>query len=74
MSLPIGIAIKRVRQEKGLMAEVVANRAKISLPCLRKFESGERRVSLDKLESVSAALGVSTWEMVWVAEQAKGAA
>ena len=56
--------LKSLRTEQGLTLETVAERASIDVSTLSRLESGKRRLSLDHLPSLAAALGVNVNELL----------
>ena len=65
---PVGERIRRrlreLRVERGLTLEAVASRASIDVSTLSRLESGKRRLALDHLPGLAAALGVSADELL----------
>jgi transcriptional regulator with XRE-family HTH domain len=59
---PVGERVRRrlreLRVERGLTLEAVASRASIDVSTLSRLESGKRRLALDHLPALAAALGV----------------
>ena len=60
MPLSVGKTIRILRDARALSASEVAKRAGISLPYLSLVETGRRSPSIEKLRSLSDALGVPT--------------
>lgn len=56
--------LRALRTSQGLTLEQVAERANIAISTLSRLESGQRRLSLDHLPGLAAALGVSTDALV----------
>jgi len=56
--------LRELRLERGLTLEAVAASAAIDVSTLSRLESGKRRLALDHLPSLAAALGVSSDELV----------
>ncbi len=52
--------LRELRSERGLTLAQVAERASIDLSTLSRLESGKRRLALDHVPALAAALGVST--------------
>jgi transcriptional regulator with XRE-family HTH domain len=50
--------LRELRSEQGLTLQQVAERANIDVSTLSRLEAGKRRLALDHLQSLSAALGV----------------
>jgi transcriptional regulator with XRE-family HTH domain len=65
---PVDIRVRRrlreLRRERGLTLEQVAARASIDVSTLSRLESGKRRLALDHLAGLAAALGVSADELL----------
>jgi transcriptional regulator with XRE-family HTH domain len=65
---PVGERVRRrlreLRVERGLTLEAVASRASIDVSTLSRLESGKRRLALDHLPALAAALGVSADELL----------
>ncbi|MGA7435064.1 MAG: XRE family transcriptional regulator [Solirubrobacterales bacterium] len=56
--------LRQMRTEGGLTLEDVAGRASIDVSTLSRLESGKRRISLDHLPALAAALGVTTNDLI----------
>lgn len=56
--------LRELRSERGLTLQQVAERAAIDLSTLSRLESGKRRLALDHIPSLAAALGVSADELL----------
>ncbi len=52
--------LRQLRTEQGLTLQQVAERAHIDVSTLSRLESGKRRLALDHLPRLAAALGVTT--------------
>lgn len=65
---PVGERVRRrlreLRVERGLTLEAVASRASIDVSTLSRLESGKRRLSLDHLPGLAAALGVTADDLI----------
>ncbi len=65
---PVGERVRRrlreLRVERDLTLEAVASRASIDVSTLSRLESGKRRLALDHLPALAAALGVSTDDLL----------
>ncbi len=61
--------LRQLRTERGLTLQQVAERANIDLSTLSRLESGKRRLALDHLPGLAAALGVSADELLGSAPQ-----
>ena len=55
----LGQKIRKLRQEKGISQEDLANEAKIERSYMGAIERGERNPSFDKITSIAKALSVS---------------
>ncbi len=56
--------LRELRVEQGLTLQQVSDRAHIDISMLSRLESGKRRLALDHLPGLAAALGVSTDELL----------
>jgi transcriptional regulator with XRE-family HTH domain len=56
--------LRELRVERGLTLDAVASRASIDVSTLSRLESGKRRLALDHLPALAAALGVSADELL----------
>jgi transcriptional regulator with XRE-family HTH domain len=56
--------LRELRSERGLTLQQVADRASIDISTLSRLESGKRRLALDHLPALAAALGVSADELL----------
>jgi transcriptional regulator with XRE-family HTH domain len=56
--------LRELRTERGLTLEAVAARAQIDISTLSRLESGKRRLALDHVPALAAALGVSTDDLL----------
>jgi transcriptional regulator with XRE-family HTH domain len=56
--------LRELRLQRGLTLEDVAHEARIDVSTLSRLESGKRRLALDHLPKLAAALSVSTDELV----------
>ena len=56
--------LHELRTELGLTLQQVADRAHIDVSTLSRLESGKRRLALDHIPALAAALGVSTDELL----------
>lgn len=52
--------LRELRTEQGLTLQQVAERANIDVSTLSRLETGKRRLALDHIPALAAALGVST--------------
>jgi len=56
--------LRELRTERGMTLQQVAERANIDLSTLSRLESGKRRLALDHIPALAAALGVSADELL----------
>jgi transcriptional regulator with XRE-family HTH domain len=56
--------LRELRTEQGLTLQQVAERASIDISTLSRLESGKRRLALDHIPALAAALGVSADELL----------
>ena len=56
--------LRELRRERGLTLQQVGERASIDVSTLSRLESGKRRLALDHIPGLAAALGVSTDELL----------
>src|ERR1700756_2668450 len=56
--------LRELRMQRGLTLEDVANRSSIDISTLSRLESGKRRLALDHLPRLAAALSVSTDDLL----------
>jgi transcriptional regulator with XRE-family HTH domain len=56
--------LRELRTERGLTLQQVAERANIDISTLSRLEAGKRRLALDHIPSLAAALGVSTDDLL----------
>ncbi|HWT26091.1 MAG TPA: XRE family transcriptional regulator [Solirubrobacteraceae bacterium] len=65
---PVGERVRRrlreLRAERGLTLEAVAARASIDVSTLSRLESGKRRLALDHLPALAAALGITADDLL----------
>jgi transcriptional regulator with XRE-family HTH domain len=65
---PVDVRVRRrlreLRTERGLTLHQVAEQASIDVSTLSRLEAGKRRLALDHLPALAAALGVSTDALV----------
>lgn len=59
--------LRELRAERGMTLQQVAERAHIDVSTLSRLEAGKRRLALDHLPALAAALGVSSDELVGAA-------
>lgn len=56
--------LRELRTERGLTLQQVADRASIDLSTLSRLEAGKRRLALDHIPALAAALGVSADQLL----------
>ena len=56
--------LRELRAERGMTLQQVAERASIDVSTLSRLESGKRRLALDHIPALAAALGVSADELL----------
>jgi transcriptional regulator with XRE-family HTH domain len=56
--------LRELRTEQGLTLQQVADRANIDISTLSRLEAGRRRLALDHLPALAAALGVSADDLI----------
>lgn len=56
--------LRELRQEQGLTLQQVAERAHLDVSTLSRIETGKRRLALDHLPGLAAALGVSADDLL----------
>jgi transcriptional regulator with XRE-family HTH domain len=59
--------LRELRAERGLTLQQVAERAHVDVSTLSRLEAGKRRLALDHLPGLAAALGVTADELVGAA-------
>ncbi len=59
--------LRELRHERGLTLQQVAERASIDVSTLSRLESGKRRLALDHVPALAAALDVSTDQLLGAA-------
>lgn len=62
--------LRELRAERGMTLQQVAGRANIDVSTLSRLESGKRRLALDHLPRLAAALGVSADDLLGAAPTA----
>jgi len=68
-SLPVGKAISKARQDKGITQEVLSGMANIGRTHLSAIERGERKPTLETLWRIAYALDIRPHELVIRIEQ-----
>lgn len=63
-----GDAVRRLRTEQGFSQESFAARAKINRAYMGKIERGEVNISLDNIQKIAQALGLSTGQLMTEAD------
>jgi transcriptional regulator with XRE-family HTH domain len=65
---PLDVRVRRrlreLRTERGLTLQQVAERANLDISTLSRLEAGKRRLALDHIPALAAALGVSADELL----------
>lgn len=65
---PVDVRVRRrlreLRTERGLTLQQVAERASLDLSTLSRLEAGKRRLALDHIPALAAALGVSADQLL----------
>jgi transcriptional regulator with XRE-family HTH domain len=56
--------VRKLRRERGLSQEVLAERASLHRTYIGSIERGERNISIDNMERLANALGVRLKEML----------
>jgi transcriptional regulator with XRE-family HTH domain len=56
--------LRELRTARGMTLQQVADRANLDVSTLSRLESGKRRLALDHLPALAAALGISTDELL----------
>ena len=56
--------LRELRAEQGLTLQQVADRANLDVSTLSRLETGKRRLALDHLPALAAALGVTTDDLL----------
>ena len=64
MDVRVRRRLRELRTERGLTLQQVAERASIDLSTLSRLEGGKRRLALDHIPALAAALGVSADELL----------
>jgi len=64
VALRIGTRVRELRQQKGLTSYELARRAGIARPNISRIERGKHVTSVDTLERLSRALGVTVAELL----------
>lgn len=65
--IPIGLAIKYVREQRGLSIGRVAIRMKCHASYVYKVESGYNYPTLESIDRVSRAIDIEPWKLVRLA-------
>ena len=63
--------LRELRTERGLTLRQVAERAHIDVSTLSRLETGKRRLALDHVPALAAALGVSADDLLGVGPGAR---
>lgn len=67
MKFEVGIAIRHVRESRGLSQREVERRAGITRNYLSRVEAGDIVPGLENLDRLSRALDLETWKLVRLA-------
>lgn len=65
----LGRAVRRLRREAGYSQESFADRCKVHRTYMGSVERGETNISLDNLERIAKALGLTAGELLVEAEK-----
>ncbi len=63
LSAQLGSTLLRLRKALGLSQEVVAERARLSRVFVSQVERGQKRVTLETMQALGEALGLSFWQL-----------
>lgn len=66
LNLVFGIALERLREERGLSCWAAAKKAQVSIPQWYKLESGEHWPSVHTLGKICAALNIAPSEVFYL--------
>jgi transcriptional regulator with XRE-family HTH domain len=77
LDLRLGVAIKRMRQNKGMTQCELAENAQVTQACISLLENGQRygnntRVNLKILQRISLTLGRKLSSLIRLAEDSRG--
>lgn len=65
MEAKYGSQIQKMRKAHGLTQIQLANKAKIALSSLRRYEADERQPTMRIVEQLASALGISVADFLW---------
>ena len=65
MDAKYGQQIRAMRKAKGLTQIEFANKVRIAVNSLRRYEADERQPTMEVIEAMAAALDMSTQEFLW---------
>lgn len=65
MDSNVGDQIREMRHMKGMTQQQLADRAKISVNSLRRYEANTRQPNIDILNRIADALSVTPGELLW---------
>ena len=65
----LGRAVRRLREEQGLSQEAFAAVAKVNRTYVGRVERGQPNISLDNIERIARALGISAAALLAEAER-----
>ena len=71
MSGQIGLELRRLREERGLSVEELAEKSGVSATTIRIMERGAREVSGDTIAKLAKPLGL-TFDEVWSLQRRQG--
>ncbi len=71
MSEPLGLELRRIREERGLTVEELAKKSGISATTIRAVERGTQEVRGDTIARLAKPLGL-TFDEVWSLQRRRG--
>ena len=71
MTERVGLELRRIREEKGLTVEELAEKSGVSVTTIRVAERGPREPSDDTVAKIARPLGL-TFEEVWRLQRRRG--
>jgi transcriptional regulator with XRE-family HTH domain len=60
----IALNVRRIRTEKGLTQDALADLCELDRTYVGSIERGQRNLTIDSLERLSNGLGVEPWQLV----------
>lgn len=60
----IALNVRRVRTEKGLTQDALADLCQLDRTYVGSIERGQRNLTIDSLERLSNGLGVEPWQLI----------